>query len=120
MWEVVEYLRPERIGHGILCAYDEKLMRRVVEAGIVLEVCPTSNLRTRAVRDIAEVRHILDTLRANGVPFTINTDGPDMLMTTIAREYQFLVEQGIFTDEDVARCNRTAIEASFLNRTCPV
>ena len=120
MWEVVEYLRPDRIGHGILCVYDERLMRRVVEAGIVLEVCPTSNLRTRAVRDVAEVRHILDTLRANNVPFTINTDGPDMLMTTILMEYQFLLQQGIFTDEDVARCNQTALAASFLNRTCPV
>ena len=95
-------------------------MRRVVEAGIVLEVCPTSNLRTRAVRDVAEVRHILATLRANNVPFTINTDGPDMLVTTIVKEYQFLLEQGIFTDEDVLRCNQTAIDASFLNRACPV
>ena len=120
MWEVVEYLRPERIGHGILCAYDERLMRRVVEAGATLEVCPTSNLRTRAVRDVAEVRHILDTLRANGVPFTINTDGPEMLMTTLVKEYQFLLEHGIFSDEDVARCNQAAIAASFLNRTCPV
>jgi adenosine deaminase len=120
MWEVVEYLRPDRIGHGILCVYDEQLVRRVAEAGIVLEVCPTSNLRTHAVRDVAEVRHILDTLRANKVPFTINTDGPDMLMTTILKEYQFLLLQGIFTDEDVVRCNQTALDASFLNRTCPV
>jgi adenosine deaminase len=120
MWEVVEYLRPDRIGHGILCVYDERLMRRVVEAGIVLEVCPTSNLRTRAVRDVAEVRHILDTLRANNVLFTINTDGPDMLMTTILMEYQFLLQQGIFTDDDVARCNQAALAASFLNRTCLV
>jgi len=66
------------------------------------------------------VRHILDTLRANKVPFTINTDGPDMLMTTILKEYQFLLQQGIFTDEDVVRCNQTALDASFLNRTCPV
>lgn len=120
MWEVVEYLRPDRIGHGILCAYDEKLMRRVVETGIVLEVCPTSNLRTRAVRDIAEVRHILNTLRSNDVLFTINTDGPDMLMTTIVKEYQFLLEQGIFSDNDIVRCNQIASEASFLNRICPV
>lgn len=120
MWEVVNYLRPDRIGHGILCVYDEKLMRRVADAGIVLEVCPTSNLRTRAVRDGAEVRHILDTLRANKVPFTINTDGPDMLVTTIVKEYQFLLEQGIFTDDDILRCNQAAIDASFLSRTCPL
>jgi adenosine deaminase len=116
MWEVIEYLRPDRIGHGILCAYDRELMRRVVDAGIVLEVCPTSNLRTRAVRDIAEMRHILDALREHNVPFSINTDGPDMLMTTILKEYAFLLAQGIFTDADVIRCNQTAQDASFLNR----
>jgi adenosine deaminase len=72
------------------------------------------------VRDVAEVRHILDTLRANDVPFTINTDGPDMLVTTILKEYRFLLEQGIFADADVVKCNQTAVDASFLARSCPI
>jgi len=41
-------------------------------------------------------------------------------MTTILKEYQFLLQQGIFTDEDVVVCNQAALDASFLNRTCPV
>jgi adenosine deaminase len=116
MWEVVEYLRPHRIGHGILCAYDERLMERVVRDGIVLEVCPLSNLRTRAVRDLDELRHILSTLRAHGVAFTINTDSPQMLQTTLLREYRLLLEAGIFGDEDVRRAAATAFQASFLTR----
>jgi adenosine deaminase len=120
MWEVVEYLRPDRIGHGILSAYDERLMERVASAGIVLEVCPTSNLRTRAVRDVEELRHILGTLRARGVRVTINTDSPQMLATTLVREYRLLLEQGIFANGDVRQANATAYEASFLVRTCPL
>jgi adenosine deaminase len=114
MWEVVEYLRPQRIGHGILAAYDEALMQRLVRDGIVLEICPTSNLRTKAVRDLDQLREILDRLRAAGVRITINTDGPEMLMTDLAREYRLLLDTGIFTDDDVRACVATAQEASFL------
>ncbi len=116
MWEVVDALRPERIGHGILCAYDERLMERVARDGIVLEICPTSNLRTKAVRDMAELRFILDTLRAHGIQFTINTDGPEMLLTNVVREYELLLSEGIFTEDDVRRTIETAHSASFLNR----
>ncbi len=120
MWEVVEHLRPDRIGHGILCAYDEDLMKRVADAGIVLEVCPTSNLRTRAVRDIAELRFILDTLRAHNVLFTINTDGPEMLVTNLVKEFQLLLDEGIFDASDVRRCTEIAQRASFVNVPVPV
>ena len=116
MWEVVEYLRPHRIGHGILCAYDERLMERVARAGIVLEICPTSNLRTRAVSDIEELRHILRTLRAGGVGVTINTDGPQMLATTVIKEFRLLLEHGIFSDDDVRHAIATAYDASFVTR----
>ena len=117
MWEVMEYLRPDRVGHGILCAYDERLMEQVTRSGVVLEICPTSNLRTRAVRDLAELRHILDSLRAHHVPFSINTDGPEMLLTNLVKEYRLLLAEGIFTNDDVQRCIETAARASFLNRT---
>ncbi len=118
MWEVMEYLRPERVGHGILAAYDDRLMEHMARAGIVLEVCPTSNLRTRAIRDLAELRHILGTLKAHGVAVTINTDGPQMLKTSVVTELRMLVEQGIFSDADVRQTIETAYNASFLTRSC--
>lgn len=114
MWEVVEYLRPDRIGHGILSAYDEPLMERLRHDGITLEVCPTSNLRTRAVRDIEELRYILHQLRDHGVSVTINTDGPQMLMTNLTKEYQLLLEHGIYSQEDVRRAIESAAKTSFL------
>jgi adenosine deaminase len=120
MWEVIEYLRPSRIGHGILCAYDEPLMREVARMGITLEVCPTSNLRTKAVRDIEELRHILTTLRAHDVPFTINTDGPEMLQTNVLDEFRLLLEHGILSADDVCQCIETARKASFMGNTCAI
>src|SRR6187399_2485712 len=54
--EVVESLRPDRIGHGILAAHDPGLMELIREAGVVLEICPTSNLLTKALADEEEVR----------------------------------------------------------------
>src|SRR5437588_2099378 len=61
--EVLETLRPDRIGHGILAARDPGLMDALAESEVVLAVCPTSNLLTRALPDEAAVR---DPLRAFG------------------------------------------------------
>ncbi|HEX8997987.1 MAG TPA: hypothetical protein VF812_18305 [Ktedonobacterales bacterium] len=120
MWEVLEYLRPERVGHGILCAYDERLIEEVKRQEVTLEICPTSNLRTRAVRDLDELRHIIRTLRARDVSFTINTDGPEMLLTNLVQEYQLLIDEGILSEEEARQCMATAARASFLSRYCPV
>ncbi|HEX9067798.1 MAG TPA: hypothetical protein VF807_03440 [Ktedonobacterales bacterium] len=116
MWEVVEHLRPQRIGHGILSAYDERLMDHLLRAGVVLEICPTSNLRTRAVKDIAELRHIIVTLREHGVRLTINTDGPEMLVTNLTHEHELLLREGIMTADDLAAATATARAATFLDR----
>src|SRR5260221_6130419 len=113
----MQYRRPHRIGHGILSARDPRLMERVAEAGIVLEVCPTSNLRTRAIRDLDELHHILTTLRAHGVRLTINTDGPQMLSTTLVREYRLLLEAGIFTHTDLCQGIVAPHQASIV---CPM
>src|SRR6186713_3491915 len=54
--EVVESLRPDRIGHGILAAGDPALMALIRQAAVTLEICPTSNLLTKALRDEDAVR----------------------------------------------------------------
>src|SRR5437762_4679266 len=84
--EVVEVLRPDRIGHGILAAGDPELMGAIVDAGIVLEICPTSNLLTKALPDEDAVRDTFRTFVEAGVPFTIATDGPEMMRTHLRDE----------------------------------
>src|SRR5881227_2806127 len=92
--DVVEHLRPDRIGHGILAAGDSALMQRLHEAGIVLEICPTSNLLTKALRGEDEIRTTFRAFVEHGVPFTIATDGPEMMRTHLRDELDLLARIG--------------------------
>lgn len=114
MWEVVKLLQPDRIGHGIRCVDDVKLMAYLKDHHIVLEVCPTSNIQTSAVKDWEEMGTVLKTLKANGVPFTINSDGPELLGTNVKEEFEKLIDKGIFSVDDVVACTKTARDASFV------
>ncbi len=95
--EVIEQLSPSRIGHGVKSAYDPRTMAMIRERGIVLEICPTSNLNTGVVSGWDEFRWIFDTFRRNGVKYTINTDGPEMLRTYIRDELATLSRLGILS-----------------------
>ncbi|MBA3332174.1 MAG: adenosine deaminase [Actinobacteria bacterium] len=112
--EVVEALRPERIGHGILAAGDPGLMEALHEAGVVLELCPTSNLLTRALADEDALR---DTVRAfveHGVLFTIATDGPEMMRTHLRDELDLLLRIGALDEEELRAVNRRGHDVSFI------
>ena len=115
VWEVLEHLRPRRIGHGILAANDEALMAELKRQDVVLEICPTSNIKTSAVSGLDEMRHILRTFLDRGVLFSISTDGPEMLQTNIAQEFELLVRERILSEGQAAHANRCAHEASFLS-----
>jgi adenosine deaminase len=113
--EVVESLRPERIGHGILAAQDEGTMRLLVEAGTVLEICPTSNLLTGALAGEDALRDTLRTFVDRGVAFTIATDGPEMMRTHLRDELELLVRLGALHGEEMRRVNGRGHEAAFVN-----
>jgi adenosine deaminase len=112
--EVVEVLRPDRIGHGILAAGDPELMGALRDLGIVLEICPTSNLLTKALPDEDAVRDTFRTFAEHGVPFTIATDGPEMMRTHLRDEFELLLRIGALDDAELADANRRGHEASFL------
>ena len=86
------------------------------ERGITLELCPTSNLNTRVVSGWDEFRWIFDTFRRNGVRYTINTDGPEMLKTYIRDEMTTLGRLGILSVEEQAQSAEWARQASFVGR----
>jgi adenosine deaminase len=112
--EVVESLRPERIGHGILAAQDEETMRLIREAGVVLEICPTSNLLTRALPDHDALREVVATFVDREVTFTIATDGPEMMRTHLQDELQLLLEAGALQARDVDTVNQRGHLAAFV------
>jgi adenosine deaminase len=111
---VIEQLEPDRIGHGVKAAYDERTMAMIRERGITLEVCPTSNLNSRVVSGWDELRWIFETFRRNGVRYTINTDGPEMLKTYIRDELASLARHGILSYEEQLQAATWAREASFV------
>jgi adenosine deaminase len=112
--EAVEALQPTRIGHGIKSAYDPRVMALLRERGIVLEVCVSSNLNTRVVRSINEMREILRQLVDNRVRFALSTDGPEMLRAYLRDEVAMLLRNEILSFEEVQRALATADQASFV------
>jgi adenosine deaminase len=112
--EVVESLRPDRIGHGILASGDPALMRLLADAGIVLEICPTSNLLTRALPDEGAVRATLRAFVDHGVAFTIATDGPEMMGTHLRDELELLERIGALSTEELREANARGHAASFI------
>jgi aminodeoxyfutalosine deaminase len=84
---------PDRIRHGIRAVEDAAVLAEVVDRGLVLDVCPTSNLRTGVVADLSV--HPLPALRAAGVPCTINTDDPAMFGTDLGHEFELAATLGV-------------------------
>jgi adenosine deaminase len=113
---VIDKLKPARIGHGIAAAQSVEAMRKLVEQKIVLEICPSSNMRTHAVAGLEELRSVFAKLRAAGVRLTINTDGTYLLGTTLRKEFDLLLGEGIVSDGDVRDYIANAKAASFLPR----
>jgi aminodeoxyfutalosine deaminase len=112
IWDAIRELGAERIGHGITAAQDPELMAYLAEHRITLEVCPTSNVRTRAVASIEA--HPLRTLVDAGVPVTINSDDPPMFGTTLEQEYAVAADLLGLDAAGVAGLARGAVDASFL------
>jgi adenosine deaminase len=112
--EVIEQLEPDRIGHGVKSAFDPRTMGMLRERGIVLEICPTSNLQTEVVSGWEEFRWIFEQFRRNGVRYAISTDGPEMLRTYIRDELATLGRLEILSFEEQLQAAETSIAASFV------
>ena len=112
--EVIKHLAPDRIGHGVRSIENEATLRMVRESGITLEVCPSSNLNTRVIKGVGHMKQVFRSLESHHIKYTINTDGPEMLMTNLRNEFDFLLRNGILDEEDLLRANRYAFSASFI------
>lgn len=109
--DVLDDLRVERIGHGVRAIEDLALVDRLAEDGIVLEVCPGSNIALGLYPDWRV--HPIHRLRERGVKVTVSTDDPPFFHTTMTREYErlsdaFEWDEGVF--EVIAR---ESAEAAF-------
>ena len=114
IWDAIRELGAERIGHGTSAVRDPRLLEYLAERRIPLEVCPTSNVRTRAVPTIEE--HPLRAMVDAGVVVTINSDDPPMFGTTLNDEYAVAARLLGHGPAGLASLARDAVGASFLPR----
>jgi aminodeoxyfutalosine deaminase len=113
VWVALRELRAERIGHGTSSVQDPKLLDHLAEHRIPLEVCPTSNVATRAVASLDE--HPLARMVEAGVLVTIGSDDPPMFGTDLNQEYGVAARLLGLDERGVAGLAKTAVEASVLD-----
>lgn len=111
----IELLRADRIGHGVRANEDLAVMDLVRERGITLEMCPTSNIQTAAVKAIT--RHPLRAFHQIGLPVTINTDDPSVSNTTLTDEYVVAVRDVGVTVPEIKQMILTGVRAAFLRQS---
>ncbi|MGW7532425.1 adenosine deaminase [Amycolatopsis sp. NPDC054798] len=111
--DVLDRLRPERIGHGVRSIEDPATVQRLASEGTHLEVCPTSNVQTMGTIVPAYRDHPIDALKRAKVAVSVNTDARTVSRVTLDQEYARLRQAFGWTDADFADCNRAAIDASF-------
>lgn len=113
IWDALNDLRAERIGHGTSATQDPRLLEHLAEHRIPLEVCPTSNIATRAVTDLDQ--HPVKDMVAAGVLVTINSDDPPMFGTDLNTEYGVAARLLDLDETGLAGLAKNAVEASFLD-----
>jgi aminodeoxyfutalosine deaminase len=89
----LDVLRADRLRHGIRAIEDPGLVRELADRGTVLDVCPISNVRTRAVASLAD--HPLPALVSAGVACSVSTDDPAMFGTDLSADYAAAMELGV-------------------------
>lgn len=111
--DALDRVKPDRIGHGVRAVEEPGLVRRLVDEGVVLEVCPGSNIALSVYPDLAA--HPLRRLFDAGVKVTLNSDDPPYFHTSLAREYEAARDEMGFALEEIDAMTRTAIEAAFVD-----
>jgi aminodeoxyfutalosine deaminase len=112
VWSALRDLGAERIGHGTSSVQDPALVAHLVEHRIPVEVCPTSNIATRAVGRLAD--HPIRELYDAGVLVTVNSDDPPMFGTSLNREYEIAATLLDLDERGIAALAVNAVQASFL------
>lgn len=109
--DALSALRVERIGHGVRAIEDPALVDHLAETGVVLEVCPGSNVALGVFPDWAA--HPVKRLRDAGVRVTLSTDDPPFFHTTLRAEYARMADTFGWTEADFTAINRDALDAAF-------
>ncbi len=112
VYEAITHLGAVRIGHGVRLKEDRAILDMVRERKVPLEMCPVSNIQTKAVSgwDAYPIREYFD----SGILITINTDNPSVSGTDITKEYEVVADRFGFSLEEIAQLIMNGVEAAFL------
>ncbi|HEX2314784.1 MAG TPA: adenosine deaminase [Thermomonospora sp.] len=108
--ECLEILRADRIGHGVRAVEDPALLERIVERGVTLEVCPSSNVALGVARSVAAVP--LRPLFEGGARLALGADDPLLFGSRLARQYELARTEHGFTDAELAELARMSVRGS--------
>ena len=111
VWDALRVLGAERIGHGTSAAQDPALLSFLADKRIPLEVCPSSNIATKAVASLDE--HPIRAFRDAGVTISVNSDDPSMFGTSLNQEYEIAARLLDLDEAGVADLARAAVTSSF-------
>jgi len=109
--ECIEELHATRIGHGVRSVEEPGLVRQLARAGVVLEVCPASNVALGVVPKAAHVP--LPALREAGVAVALGADDPLLFGSRLAAQYELVREAHGCSDHELAELARCSIRGSF-------
>ncbi len=112
IWEAIDLLGADRVGHGCSAVRDRALLRRLARDRILVECCPTSNFQTGAVAQGAP--HPIFTFLEHGIPVAICTDNTTVSATDQTRENRLLLDR--LSLSDISAIHRQAAGYSFVRR----
>ncbi len=112
IWEAIDQLGAERIGHGVRCLEDPALVEELRARGIPLEVCPSSNVCLGVVPSLAE--HPLPRLIEAGLKVSLGSDDPPLFGTDLVQEYARSAEAFGWGAQELAGLAAASIEHSFM------
>ena len=111
VFESLEYLKVERIGHGVRAIEDTLVVQRLIDENITLEVNPGSNIFL-GIYDSLNLQPI-QRLREMGVQVTVSTDDPPFFKTDMTKEYTNLAKAFNWTKDTFLSLNKCAVNAAF-------
>jgi adenosine deaminase len=111
--DALDHVHPDRIGHGVRAVEDMDLVRRIRDEGVVLEVCPGSNIALGLFESFKA--HPLRLFYDMGLKVTLNSDDPPFFHSSLAREYEVASGEMGFSDSELDAMTRTAIAAAFVD-----
>lgn len=113
VWQAIKELGATRIGHGVATIEDEKLMSYMVNHGIAIESCLTSNFQTGTVKDLSQ--HPLKAFLDFGIKACLNTDDPAVQGIEIRHEYKVAQEVLKLSDIEISQLQKNSVDVCFLS-----